>query len=603
MKRNPLLKKAYRWFVIICPLVIIVLFVIQIVWTSRFNSREHTVIGDERDKPVYMHIAGRGDSTSVWLKRGYMLDGKSVDLTGETIDGTLYNKSSDVVDDWKLRINIKGDCFINNAWCGTVCIHQFTGTYNERVQTLDLRNYDLDSVVLEYSYDGDLLIPLKAGDYIEYVPSVKDSEIPREPGTELTMGMIFYYLDSLDLSDYQLDHSYYRSMFTGNLFYLIAGLSVFWILNAVIYLVSVRIYEEAQRELNLKTSGISCMSDMYNTIYIVDLLKDRIVSVVAEEESDLNRPENMGANDQLKNLFEIDADDAYRKMVLRFTDLTTIRDRMEGKKNIACEYVSKERGWCRLRFFAMDYEEGQTLDSVIFTIQVIEAEKKEIDAAEKKISMAEAQKREVSAFLGNVSYELLSPVEQVAELEQQIIDESGEEKIREYAGAAKQLSAIHRELLKNVIEYSDFEAGRIVYSEGEYVLKDILDRPVEKMLDILDMEKISFSKELPKDLLCSLSGDSVHLTEVITIMLFNAATHIEEGNVKLSVYSKEHDDNLHLLISVKDDGPVNPAVPGKIRLKLAEKLVSLMGSELHVINDEDAGNEVYFETDQKMRRG
>ena len=56
-------------------------------------------------------------------------------------------------------IGIQEDCFINNAWCGTVEIHQFVGTDRESSQTLDLRDYKEEDVTLKHLYDGDLLIP------------------------------------------------------------------------------------------------------------------------------------------------------------------------------------------------------------------------------------------------------------------------------------------------------------------------------------------------------------------------------------------------------------------------------------------------------------
>ena len=52
------------------------------------------------------------------------LNGKTVDLQAQTIDGTLVNDSDDTVSSWEATINIEGDCFINNAWVGTVEIHQ-----------------------------------------------------------------------------------------------------------------------------------------------------------------------------------------------------------------------------------------------------------------------------------------------------------------------------------------------------------------------------------------------------------------------------------------------------------------------------------------------
>lgn len=89
------------------------------------------------------------------------------------MDGTLYNNTDDAIASWVATINVQGDCFINNAWTGTVEIHQHVGTDKEKTQTLDLRDYNLADVKLDYLYDGDLLIPLQKGDRIVYYPFEK----------------------------------------------------------------------------------------------------------------------------------------------------------------------------------------------------------------------------------------------------------------------------------------------------------------------------------------------------------------------------------------------------------------------------------------------
>lgn len=94
-----------------------------------------------------MEIDARQNSTSTWLKRDFSLDGETVDLIGSTIDGTLHNDSRDQVKEWDLRINIAGNCFVNQAWNGEVEIHQFAGTEKETVQRLNLQDYRLEDVL------------------------------------------------------------------------------------------------------------------------------------------------------------------------------------------------------------------------------------------------------------------------------------------------------------------------------------------------------------------------------------------------------------------------------------------------------------------------
>ncbi len=604
MKTN--LKQYYKRFIIICPIIIVILFIMQIVYLSRFNAKEYVTKGADETQKTYMNIANRGDSTSSWLKRDFEINGEVVDLHGETIDGTLYNNSGDIVSDWNLRINIENDCFINNAWCGTVQIHQFVDTENEKVQTLDLRNYKLEDINLEYRYDGDLLIPLKKGDFILYYPSVKDTEVPIESNSEMTMGVIFYFVKDLDLSNYKITYNYHRTIYQGNLFYIIIFLLIVWLSNLVIYIVSVKIYDEAQRELELKKSGISSMSDMYNTIYIVDLVQNEIVSVVAEEESELKRPEQLGADEQFRNLFEMDSTEAFKKIVLEFTDLTTLRGRMQGKNNIACEYISRNYGWCRLRFFTMDYVEGQPIDRVVFTIQVIDNEKREMDNIEEKINRVESEKKEMSAFLEIISKELVAPNMNTLRIDQRIIDEAKDDKIREYAIESKRSTYRHTKLLIDVLEFSNMEAGNIDTFEQDYSFEEILIEAEAELKADIDEDQVEYLREIVQPIPDTLYGDGVHIKQIISILLLSAAETIETeagetGTIKLSVFSKITEDQIHLLVSVKDNGTRQHLESRNVRMKLVNGILKLMGSELHTLVSEENENEAYFEVDQIVR--
>ena len=199
----------------VLAVLIIAVLVCHIVSVVSFNQHEYVVQGADDASPSYLSINNREDSTSTWVKRDFDLYGKTVDLLAQTFDATLYNRSSYEISEWMLRIDIKDDCFINNAWCGTMEIHQYTGTEREQVQTLDLRNYDREEVRLDYLYDGDLLIPLVKGDYLIYYPSLKDSEFPIKGNSELTMGMIFYYEDTIDLSGYEITYRYHEKFTDG----------------------------------------------------------------------------------------------------------------------------------------------------------------------------------------------------------------------------------------------------------------------------------------------------------------------------------------------------------------------------------------------------
>ena len=104
---------------IILFIVMLVMFVVHVQILVTFNRQVVNVHGNDSSGKSYMEINYRDNSTSSWLKRGFQLtEDKTVDLTGQTVDATLYNNSGDVIQEWGLQININEDCFINQAWNG-----------------------------------------------------------------------------------------------------------------------------------------------------------------------------------------------------------------------------------------------------------------------------------------------------------------------------------------------------------------------------------------------------------------------------------------------------------------------------------------------------
>lgn len=325
----------------------LIVLVIHIESLVRFNRQVFHIHGSESDRGVQMEIDARADSTSTWLKRSFVMDdGQTVDLIGQTIDGTLLNGGSDAIEDWELRINIQGDCYINQAWNGEVEVHQFTGTDKEKVQRMNLQNYQLEDVTFEYRYDGDLLIPLQKGDYVIYYPSARFSEMPINGGGDVKIGVIFYYLNELDLSDYDVQLHFHRSFTQGVTFYIFVALAALWILSQVLSGVGMLAYRRAMKEMELRKSGIFSMSDIYDLIYIIHLPTGEMTPVSVDEKVERDRPKNLTAKELLSGMIQKDADEKYRDRMLEFVDTDTLADRLKERSCVVCEFQSKQFGWC-----------------------------------------------------------------------------------------------------------------------------------------------------------------------------------------------------------------------------------------------------------------
>jgi hypothetical protein len=377
-----------------------------------------------------MDIDPRSDSTSTWLKRSFAMGNSVVDLTGQTIDGTLRNQSRDTLKDWELRINITGDCYINQAWNGEVEIHQFSGTDKEVVQRLNLQNYQLEDVTFEYRYDGDLLIPLQQGDYVIYYPSSRFSEMPIDGGEDVKIGVIFYYLDQLDLSDYDLLLHFHRSFTQGFTFYAFVVLAVLWVLSMVVNGAGTLAYRRAMKDMELRKAGIFSMSDIYDLIYIIHLPTGEMTPVSVDERMERERPKNRTAKELLTDVVTQDAEENYRERMLEFVDTDTLAERLKDRNSVVSEFRSAQYGWCALRFCAMDRADGKPLEDVVFAVQDINEEKKEQEAIVHQIEEAESLYEAKAAFADSIVDDLQHPLQDLVELNDRILRESRDDAVR-----------------------------------------------------------------------------------------------------------------------------------------------------------------------------
>ena len=316
---------------IVLFVVMLVMFVVHVQILVNFNRQVLNVHGNDSSSKSYMEINDRDNSTSSWLKRGFRLtEGRTVNLTGQTVDETLYNNSGDVIQEWGLQININDDCFINQAWNGEVEIHQFAES-GETVQRLNLQDYKLEDVQLQYQYDGDLLIPLKKGDYIVYFPSTYYTEMPVRSGDSVKIGMIFYYLEKLDLSEYDLTIRYHRIFSHGWSFITFIIAAVLWVLTCVVYGTSAVIYRNARKQMEQRRSGLSCMSELYEAIYIINLPADEMTTVSPGEYIENLREQYSSARELLNAAVRGDSDADYTAGTLAFVDTETLPERMQTK--------------------------------------------------------------------------------------------------------------------------------------------------------------------------------------------------------------------------------------------------------------------------------
>ena len=592
----------------------------QTVYIISYNNRVHTVEGADAAQAAYVDIHNRDDATSQWIKRDFALKGQTVNLNGRTVDGTFINHSGDMISSWTMTIRIHQDCFVNQAWCGTMEIRQYTGTDREKTQTLDLRNYRLEDVRLEYVYDGDLLIPLSEGDQLIYYPSEKDRETNLAPQSEMTMGMIFYYMDVLDLSDYTVEYRCHKSFAEGLGFIGVVALAVLSLILAGGQLISDIAYRNAMKENQLRQSGVASMSDIYAIIYYVNLETDELTPIHEDEISESRRPKELGAREQLLEMTRRDAEDSYQGITREFIDIATLPERLV-RGSVACEYISREHGWTRIRFFPADRKDGEPLTKAIFTIQDINEEKVTLRKYAEQVQQAEREKNVRNAYLAGIASRMRAWLQNIQDLDAGIIAESGEEAILSRAKKIRSIGRILSFTMDGGTDASRLAAGTMEGMEEEYSPAELITDFSEIALTMTEDSDVVVKTDISPKIPARMRGDVKRLERVIIQLLSNAVHYTEQGSIRLAVYGKNTGEREHLLFSVKDTGGGLPdatrqeleeftkrladhgpagTVSNGHGLEVAASILSYLGSRLEVISTPGEGTEFYFEIEQTV---
>lgn len=228
---------------------------------DEFNQTERIINGtfideeiyddtiDETGSEVSLSVKFRGGSTDIWTKKNKLMKYSFATLTGCIYDMSVTNNSEYTVSEWYIRQNIHQDCYINNAWCGKVEIHQFDKDGNENIQLVDFADSSsLQDITLDYEmFDADQLIKLTEGDYIIYYPSENVHETPINAeslgSNVITSGIIYYTwiggiqnLPPLDLSDITLHFYYEMASDQGQAFSTLITLLSLWFFVLILFL-------------------------------------------------------------------------------------------------------------------------------------------------------------------------------------------------------------------------------------------------------------------------------------------------------------------------------------------------------------------------------
>ncbi|MGM9581208.1 MAG: hybrid sensor histidine kinase/response regulator [Anaerovibrio sp.] len=312
---------------------------------------------------------------------------------------------------------------------------------------------------------------------------------------------------------------------------------------------------------------IQSLGGIYTSMYYIDLAANHFVELT----SAANVHERIGAAGDVRERLDYFChhmvEPQYMEEMLAFVDLSTLSQRLQGKRIVSKEYLSTvqlspEQGgapvWTECAFIECDRDARGELSHVLFTTQTIHGAKLQqleaqsrlahtneelenlLEAMQVAYDAAEEANRAKSNFLSNMSHDIRTPMNGIigmTAIAATHIDDK--ERVMDCLQKISRASKHLLSLINEVLDMSKIESGKVELAEDEFRLSDLVDNLLNMMstqikehhhhihVNIVDVEH--------EDVV----GDSLRLQKVFTNLLSNAVKYTPDGgDIHLTITEK-----------------------------------------------------------------
>ena len=229
---------------------------------------------------------------------------------------------------------------------------------------------------------------------------------------------------------------------------------------------------------------------------------------------------------------------------------------------------------------------------------------------------AETANRAKSEFLTNVSRELRTPMNHIVGFAHLLENEQRSEQARDWLREVRRATDSLLALVDGLLEVSRAESGAIAVREDDFVFAEPITRAMEAIRGSADAKGLALATELGPGLPSRVRGDPRRIEQLLFSLLANAVKFSERGQVTLRVrLADNHPGAVTVRFDVEDQGAgMTEEVRAQVfrdfsqgdasstrthgglglGLTLARRLVGLMGGQIGVTSEPDAGSDFWF---------
>ncbi len=266
-----------------------------------------------------------------------------------------------------------------------------------------------------------------------------------------------------------------------------------------------------------------------------------------------------------------------------------------------------------------------SLQDITGQVRAEEEKKKMLEElrAERKSNVTKANSAQYTSniktqFLASMSHEIKTPINSIAGfltlIEQGLF--TSEEELRDFARNARVSADSLLDIINNILDISKIEAGKMELDEDDMSIKEEAQKAVSILNPTARAKDLNLRLELDDRIPETVIGDSTRFRQVLVNLLGNAVKYTEKGEagIKLELFDVVN-SKIRFRVTVFDTGrgipreklpllfkPYSQVKDKKwarkegtgLGLMICKELVNLMGGEINVDSEENAGTKVVF---------
>ena len=180
---------------------------------------------------------------------------------------------------------------------------------------------------------------------------------------------------------------------------------------------------------------------------------------------------------------------------------------------------------------------------LLFVIETPDYQKlnQTMEALEEQKKLAEVADSAKSSFLANMSHEIRTPMNAIIGMNEIILRESKDKKIRKYARDIRSAGNTLLSIINDILDLSKIESGKMELVIAEYDFASVLNDIVNMTRNKAEEKGIHYELNVDPDIPSVLLGDEIRIRQIILNIVNNAIKYTSEGSVRAEIsFSKSN---------------------------------------------------------------